>query len=150
MAAQDDGLAAAGERENQVFHFATTDRIQTGSGFVQNHEVRVIDQRLSQPDAALHAFGKLAHHPAAHLVQPHHLQQLLGATPPFFVRQIEQAAEEVECLVGIEVAVEIRFLRQVTDARLDRDVPRGVAEHFDVSFRRIQQAQQHFDRRGFA
>ena len=73
-----------------------------------------------------------------------------GAAAAFIVRQIEQAAEKIECLIGIEISVEIGFLRQITDARLGGDVPGRMAEHFDMPFGRIQKTEQQLDRRGFA
>ena len=124
MAAQDDRLPASGQGDDQIFHFAATDRIKTGGGFVQNHQVGVIDQRLRQADAALHAFGEFTHHPAPHLVESDHLQELFGATSPFGARQIKQAAEKVEGFGGVEIAVEVRFFGKIADARFGGDVPR--------------------------
>jgi hypothetical protein len=61
----------------------------------------------------------------------------------------EEVAEEIERFVGIEIAIEIRFLRQVADAGLGRNVTRGMPEDFDVPFGGIKQAEQHLHRGGF-
>ena len=72
-----------------------------------------------------------------------------GAAAAFIVRQIEQAAEKIECLIGIEISVQIGFLRQITDARLGGDVPGRMAEHFDMPFGRIQKTEQQLDREAY-
>ena len=63
---------------------------------------------------------------------------------------LKEVAEEIQGLARVEVAVEIRFLRQVTDARLGRYVPRRMAEDLDVALGRIQQAQQQLHGGGLA
>ena len=63
---------------------------------------------------------------------------------------MKQVAEKIQRLARIEVAIEIRFLRQITDARLGLHMPRRMAEHLDVPLGRIQQTEQQFDRGGFA
>jgi len=101
---------------NNAEELAPRQGIQAGGGFVQNNQVGVIDQRLRQSDAALHAFGEFTHHPAPHLVESDHLQELFGATPALGVGQIKQAAEKVEGFAGVQIAVEIRFFGQIADA----------------------------------
>src|ERR1017187_5377900 len=63
---------------------------------------------------------------------------------------MKQIAKKIQCLARIEVAVELRFLRQITDARFRLHMARRMAENFNVSLRRIQQAEQQLDRRGLA
>ena len=124
MAAQDHRLAAAGQGQDQVLDLAATDRVQAGGRFVEDDQVGVVNERLGKPDPSLHALGEFAHHPSPHLVQSHHLQQLPGAAATLVAGQIEKAAEKIECLVRIEITIEIRFLRQVADARFGGYVPR--------------------------
>jgi hypothetical protein len=63
---------------------------------------------------------------------------------------MKQIAEKIERLARVEVAVKIRFLRQIADARLRLHVARRMAEDLDVALGGIQQAEQQLDRRGFA
>jgi hypothetical protein len=93
-------------------------RIQAGGRFVENDQVRIVDERLGQADAALHAFGKFADGAHARLAEADHFEQLLGAIFALVGRQSKEIAEKIERLVRIEVAVEIRFFGQVTDHRL--------------------------------
>jgi hypothetical protein len=79
MAAEDDGLAAVGQGQDQVFHLAAADGVEAGRRFIEDDEVGIIDQGLGQADAALHAFGELADLPALHFVQAHHFEELRRA-----------------------------------------------------------------------
>ena len=63
---------------------------------------------------------------------------------------MKKISKKVQRLARTQVAVEIRFLRQIADARLGLHMARRMAEHLNVTFRRIQQAEQQLDGRGFA
>ena len=63
---------------------------------------------------------------------------------------MEQVAEEIQRLARVEIAVEIRFLRQIADARLGLHVPRRMTEDLDVPLGRIQQPEQQLHRGGLA
>ena len=82
--------------------------------------------------------------------QPDHLDQLLGALAAFLRVDVKEAAKKIDRLVGVEVAVKVRFLRQITDARLGLHVARRVVEHRDAAACRVQQAKQHLHRGGLA
>ena len=144
MAAQDDRFASPGQGHYQVLHLAAANRVQPGRGFIEDDEIRIINQRLGEADAALHSFGKFAHRPRPRLGQADHLQQLLVSALPLFVRQAKQLAEKIERFARVQVAVEVRFLRQVANARFGAHMARGMIEHLDVTFTRIEQAQEHF------
>ena len=79
MAAQDYRLAAPRERNDQIFHLATANGIKAGGRFVENDEVGVIDERLCQSDAPLHAFGKFANGARLGFAEANHVEQLLCA-----------------------------------------------------------------------
>src|SRR5450755_4383521 len=63
---------------------------------------------------------------------------------------MEKIAKKIQRLARIEIAIQIRFLRQVTDARFRLHMTRRMTEDLDMTLRRIQQAEQQLDRRGFA
>jgi hypothetical protein len=83
------------------------------------------------------------------LSQADHVKQLVGALAPFLGREMKQVAKKIQRLVRVEIAVEIRFLRQIADARLGGHVSGGLAEDFNVPFRGIKQPEQQLDRGGF-
>ena len=124
MTAEDDCLTAFGQSHNQILDFTTADRVQTRRGLVQDHQIRIIDQRLSQSNTALHALRKLTYLSVASIVQPHHFDQLVGTLAAFHWVQIEQIAKEIERLLGVQVTIEIRFLGEVPNARLGCHMPR--------------------------
>ena len=132
MAAQDDGLAAPGQGQDQVLDFPAADGVQPGRRLVQDDQVGVVDERLGQTDAPLHALGELAHHPRADLAQADHFQQLLVALLALGRRQIKEIPEKIQRFVGIQKTVKVGLLRQVADVRLARHVARGMAEDLDV------------------
>ena len=150
MTAQDHRLAASRQRENQILHLAAADGIQARRRFVEDDEIGIVDERLREPDAALHAFGKFPDRARLRLVQADHFEQLPGAIVPVAFGEFKQVAEKIQRLARVEVAVEIRFLRQITDARLGLHMTRRFSKDLNVPLRRIQQTQQQLDRRGFA
>ena len=150
MAAENHRFAAARERENQVLHLAATDGIEARSGFVQNHEVGVVDQRLRESDAALHALREFADDARLHLTEADHFEELFVAK--FFIRggKPKEAAEKIERLLRVEIAVEIRFLGQIADAHLGANMARRTAENLNVAAGRIEQTEEQLDGGGLA
>ena len=69
------------------------------------------------------------------------IDELLDAVLEIGLGQLEQVAKELQRLDRVEVAVEIRFLRQIADERLGGDVPGRVAEHLDLPARGMEQTE---------
>ena len=58
MRGEEDGFAPLGEIEDQVFHLAGTEGVEPGGGLVEDHQVRIVDQRDCEQQAlALAAAG---------------------------------------------------------------------------------------------
>ena len=123
VAAEDYRFSAFGERHDQVFNLAATDRVQAGGGLVKNHQVGIVDQRLRQPNAPLHALGEFANHPGPNLTQTNHLQQLLVAALALGWREVKEVAKKIKCLVAVKKSVQVGLLGQVSDAGLGGDMP---------------------------
>ncbi len=66
------------------------------------------------------------------------------------MRDIEEPAVEVERLLGIQEAIEIRLFRQVADPLVLADVGRVFAENEGLTFGGKQQAKQQLDGRRLA
>ena len=150
MAAQNHGFAAPRERDDQILYFAATNWIKPRRRFIENHQVGIIDERLGESDAALHPFRELADGARLRRFQADHFQQLFRAPPPFIAGQVKKFSEKLQRLAGIEIAVKIRFFRQIADAFLRGDVFGRLAKNLDVTARRIEQTEQQLDGRGFA
>ncbi len=112
---------------------------------VEDDQVGVVNERLGQADAALHAFREFADRAGLRLVQSDHVEQLGGAVLPIPLGQVKQVAKKIERLARIEVSVEIGFLGQVPNAGLRLDVSRRMSEDLDVSFGRIKEPEQQLD-----
>ena len=145
-----DGLAAAGEGDDEVLDLATAEWVEACGGFVEDDEVGIVDQGLSDADAALHALGELADGAGTGLTEADHLDELFGALAPFGGVELEQGSEEVERLAGVEVAVEVGLLGEVADAGLDTDVAGGLIEDSDGPLGWVEEAEHHLDGRGFS
>ena len=116
MAAQNHRLAATRQRDDQILHLAAANRIQAGSRLVEDHQVGIVDERLRQPDAPLHALGKFADGARLCFAETDHFQQLFRAVVALVFREMKQIPEEIQRLARVEIAIQIRFLRQIADA----------------------------------
>ena len=150
MTAENDRLAPPRQELDQVLDLAAADRVQAGGRFIQDHQVRVVDQGLGQTDAARHAFRELAHRPVAGRGKADHFEQLIRAALALLAGDAEKRAEEIQRFPRREVAIQVRFLGQVADPAVDRHVPRRLAEDFETPARRIEQPQEQLDGGGLA
>src|SRR4051812_36627365 len=105
MAAKNHRLPAASQRDDQIFDFPAANRVQARGWLVQNDEVRVIDQRLCQPNSALHAFRELAHGPGPRLPQPDHFEKLICTVRAITFVEMKQVAEKIKRLALIKIAI---------------------------------------------
>ena len=58
---------------------------------------------------------------------------------------MKQVAKKIQRLARVEVAIQIGFLRQITDAHFGLHMTRRMAEDFQMSLGGIQQTEQQFD-----
>src|SRR5262245_5937873 len=78
VAAHDDRLALVAQADDQVLHPARAERVEAGGRLVEDHQLRIVDQRLRQPDALPHAFGILFENALLVAGQADRFDQLLG------------------------------------------------------------------------
>ena len=79
VAGHDDGDTELGAGAlDEVEHLVATGRVEPVGGLVEQQQPRVMDQRLGQLDALLHARGVAAHGSVA-LLEEAHVPQHLGA-----------------------------------------------------------------------
>jgi hypothetical protein len=149
VAAEDDGGSAVGEGDNEIFDFAAADGVEAGGGFIEDDEFRVIDEGLGEADTALHALGEFPDEAAVDIIEADHFEELCATAVAFGGGQVEEAAEEVDGFPGVEVAVEVGFLGEVTDSAFSGDVSGGVTEYFDMAAGGVEEPEEHFDRGRF-
>ena len=129
MGRHDHRLAPPLEIDDEILHLAGADRIETAGRFDEQHQFRVVDQRLRHPDAACHALGIFLELPLFIAPQADHLDQRRSPTLPLLRRHVEEPAVEIERLFSVEKFVEVRFLGEVANPLVLRNVGRLPAKH---------------------
>ena len=150
MRAEQDRLAALAELQDQVLDLPGADRVEARGRFVEDQQIRIVDERLGEADAARHALGEFAERPVGHVRQTDHLQQFVDALTAGPVVETEEPSVVIERLPGVEELVEVGLLGQEPDAFLDQDVGGRLAEDGELPPRLVQQPQDHLDDRALA
>jgi len=91
-------------------------RVEAAGRLVKNQQIGIVDERLSQADALLHAFGIRFDGTFARVFEFDQLEQLVNAFIRLGARQAENFGVKPEQLLGGEKFVIIGHLRQVADA----------------------------------
>ena len=131
---------------------AAADGIDAGGRFIQEDDLRLVDDGASQGEALLPAAGEIGRECIFAPDQPGHVQDVGLALAQLLARKAVGLPVEADVLAGGEVVVEREELRHVADERLHRLGLRGgiVAEHARLAGRRFEQAEQHADGRRLA
>ncbi len=122
---------------DQFPELPTRQRIDTGGRFVENEEIRIVDQRAAEADLLFHAAGKFSGRAVRERSKSRSLQQVGDTTLPFFPVLAEQAPEEIDVFEYRKRGVKVlaKALRHVGDPRAGAvAVPRVgnvAAKHFD-------------------
>ena len=90
--------------------------IQPRHRLVEDHELRIVDERLRQSDTLHHALGVLAHRPPPIGAETHAIEQAARAAPRVVATMAEQPAKIDEQFLRGELVVERRILRQEAQA----------------------------------
>ena len=117
--------------------------VDAGCRLVEEHQPRLLHQRLRQADALQHALRVAAHAAVCGVLEIDHREQLGGALPQLFLLQPAQLAVEHQRLRTGEVLVEIRVLRQETDRPPAVHMAAVAPEDRGLARRRADQPQQH-------
>src|SRR5882762_76956 len=136
--------------EDDVAHLPPPDRIEPRHRLVQDDELRIVDQRLGQPDALQHPFRVETELPVAAVGEAHAFEEILDAPASRGRVQPEQPRVKVEELLPGEVVVQVRVLGQEADAPSGPDLRGVLAKQADDARIRKDQAQRQLDRGGLA
>ena len=82
-------------------------RVDAGRGFVQNSQLRLMNQRADQPEFLFHAARELLHQPSAKTLQAGDRQQSRFAFTKVGLGHQPEPGEEVDVLLHGELGVEI-------------------------------------------
>ena len=107
------------ELHHQVAHFAPAHGVETGHGFVEEHQLGIVQDSLADSHALQHAFGKLPQLHALHVAQPDLLEHLLDALLALFGGNAGKLSVVFEQFVSCQIVVEIGLLGKKADLRFD-------------------------------
>src|SRR5262249_22821007 len=140
---EQDGFAGLFELLDEVFHFEGAERVEAGRGFVENDELGVIEQGLSEADAAGLAFRIGADAAAADGgIEAHEIEVKLHSPGALGAVHVEETRVKVERLAGVQEAVEVRFFGKIPDEAAGLLVAGGLAEDVGGAGGGVDEAQK--------
>ena len=98
--------------QNDVAHFAPADRIEAGHRLIEDHDFRIVQNGLSQPDTLKHAFRIFAQLKLFRRFESDFFEHARHALFPVRRRQSVNAREIIQQLGRGQVVVEVRLLRE--------------------------------------
>src|SRR5579871_2085747 len=148
---EEDGLALFLQAGDDIAQFGVGDGIEAARRLIEEEQLGIVDQRLGDAGALAHTLGVAPDIALPGVgLKPYLLQADLNATAALRLRDAEQASVVVEDVPTTHRIVEVGLFGQVSDLLFDAIVSHRLAEDGGVSGSREDQAEQHFDRRGFA
>ena len=135
---------------DDVAHQQPSQWIEAGGRLVQEHELRLVQQRLCQPHALQHALAVAAQRAIGRIDEVHAGQQSIDAGVQRAASQPIEAAVKPQQLRRRERVVKTEMLGKKADARARRAIAERGAEHLSRAGCRLDQRQQHLDRGGLA
>jgi len=144
--------AALAQIADQGTDLADLDRIETDRGLVQDHDIRIMNDRLRDADALLVALGERAQQARADLGQPAALFRRGEGGLQARSRNTVQTRRQAQEFVDRQFPVERRMLGQVSDVALGAH---RIAHEVDPADRyaacvRCQVPREHLHRGGLA
>src|SRR5665213_332854 len=113
--ADQNRLFALGQKHEQLAQLHARARVETGGRFVQNQNVRVINQRAAQADTLLHSFRERLEMFLADAGDVGELLNRLNRLRAFFSTQPVGARKKIQILMDGDVCVRGQSVRHVTD-----------------------------------
>ncbi len=137
---------------HQREHVVAGGRVEAVGRLVEQHQARVVHQRLRELGPLLHAGRVATHRPVPLLGEPHVAQHVGRALPRRVVGQPRHLAHVHHEVAGGHVRRQAVVLGHVADRRADRRTVAGdvVAEHRRRPAGRGDQPEQDLDQRGLA
>src|SRR5207245_2039116 len=130
---EEHGAAPIAQTENQRPHVATAERVETRHRLVENHQLRIVDDRLRDADALQHALRELTEVEAAFGADADLVEQTVRACAALRPADAEESGKIDQQLLGRKVVVEVRILGEVADALLDGEIAEGPSQDFRVA-----------------
>ena len=148
--AQEDGLAFGLQARQDLQHLAAAGRIEAAGGLVEDHELRVAQQRLRDADALHHAARVLADPQVLVARQLDLLEHVRDER--FGARRVPPGQGQVQPqeFGRRQVFIEREIFRQEADLGFGADVAGRMAQHADLAGIGEEKTHQNADAGGFA
>ena len=111
MRREQNGNPASFQIENEIADFAGALRIDPGRRLIEHDQLRLLDERLSQPDSLQHSLGITAQTPIPRTLQANELKQDTRALSEIFSLQAAEFAIKSKRFCAGEVPVKIWIFR---------------------------------------
>ena len=147
---KENGFALVFQALDDLADFHAAERVEAAGGFVQNQQIGIVDERLCQADALLHAFGIGFNRAFAGGFEFHQLQQLVNAPVRLRPGDAENFRVKAQQLLGGEKFVVVGHLRQVADALAGDGLAHVNAEQARPTAGRRHETEQDVHRGGLA
>ena len=105
MGAHDNGFAFVTKLQNHVLHLPGPERVESGSGFIQQDQFRVVDQGRSQADSTCHSFGVFFQLAPLGVAKADLFNQLFGSLLANLGGHVKQPPVKIECFFGGQVLI---------------------------------------------
>ena len=150
VAAHHHGLALRLKLENQVLHLTSSDRIEARCRFVENNQLGIVNQRLSQSNTTRHSLAVFLQLPALRPIEADHVDQFFNPLFPLSGRHVKQTTIEIEGFLSIEKLIEVGLFGEIANAFVLRDITRLFPKDERLATGWKQETENQLDGRRFA
>ena len=121
VAGDEDRLAHRAELFEQRFHFEAGAGVEAAGGFVEDQDGRVVDERLGQAEALLHAAGEAVDEVVALVREVEQFEHVADDGFAAAAGDLVGDGEEVQKLPDLHAVVDAEVVGHVADAFADAD-----------------------------
>ena len=129
MRVEKNGGAALSFVANDVADETAAHGVEAGGGFVEEDEIRFVDESLGEADALHHALGKAAEAKFAMRSEADEIEIGGNAITELGGSKPSEAAVESQEFARSEPVVKTKIFRKKTDFAADFDIGKGTAEN---------------------
>ena len=144
--AEEDRASAVTKTQDERADVAPSQRVEARHRLVENHEVGIVEERLGDADPLQHALGKFAELQPPFAADADLIEQAARAPAAFRGVVAEERAEIHQQLLGGQVVVEVRVLRQIADPALDGQVAERPPQNFGAAAGREHELHEQLQR----
>ncbi|OPZ22417.1 MAG: hypothetical protein BWZ10_00425 [candidate division BRC1 bacterium ADurb.BinA364] len=147
---EEDGFSLFAQPQDDVAHLLAPQRIEARLRLVEEDQFGIVQQRLGQPDALIHALGIALERQIGGVRQADQFQQFADFAAALAPGHAVELAVKIKKFAPGQIIVEIRILGQKSDLGLHRPITQRFAHDACRARRREVNAHQNLDGRGFS